>query len=217
MRGVIEGLTAPMGHRHLAENLITEALLAVLRYLYLLLQRAHELFVWWHFFPRNWVGQFSMVQVRLDIVQIVVDERRRLLLEGDKKGFLHVVAGNLIVLPTSLSDQLAVAFAVRLVELAVALDPVFESTQHIDGIDAARVRLDQGGRDAIDNEAWRHAVHALALRLLLNEFQVLLTEAFDIFPIVEFEFLEECEAGYFGLFQPRQDGEDSRHTQRVRR
>ena len=64
--------------------------------------------------------------------------------------------------------------------------PISDGTQDIDGIDAARVRLDQGGGDAVDDEARRNAVHALALRLLLNEFEIFLAKAFDIFPIVQF-------------------------------
>ena len=86
-----------------------------------MLERAHELFIRRHFFAGNGISEFGVIQVGLDVIQIVVDQGRRLLVEGDKKRFLHVVAGDFVVLPARLSNELLIALTVYLFELALAL------------------------------------------------------------------------------------------------
>src|SRR5215831_1266466 len=50
--GVVEPLAAPVRHRHLAEDLVAKAVLAVLGHLDLFLDGAHELLVGRHLFAR---------------------------------------------------------------------------------------------------------------------------------------------------------------------
>src|SRR5262249_829754 len=142
VRGVVERLAAPVSHRHLAEDLVAEAVLAVLGHLDLFLNRAHELLVGWYFFARDRVEELRLVQVRLDVVQIVVEQRQRLLFEGDKERFLHVGPGDLVILPSRLGDQVGVALAIGFFELALLFNAVLERPQHINRVDATRVRLD---------------------------------------------------------------------------
>jgi len=91
--------------------------------------------------------------------------------------------------------------AIGFFELTLLLNAVLERPQHIDRVDAARIRLDQRGGHPVDNKARRNPIHALAFGLLLDLFDVLLTEAIDVFAIVEFEFLEQGQTTYFGLFE----------------
>ena len=109
--------------------------------------------VWRHFLTGNGIREFGMVQVRLNVIQIIVDQGRGLLLEGDKKRFLHIVTGDFVVLPACLGDELIVALAVCLFELTLALNPIFDGPQNINRVDTTCLRLDQGGRDAVDDEA----------------------------------------------------------------
>src|SRR6266702_404328 len=73
---VVELLTVSVRHRHLAENLVAKAVLAMLGYLDLFLNRAQEFFVGWDFFARNWIDQLRLIQVCLDIVQVIVEQRQ---------------------------------------------------------------------------------------------------------------------------------------------
>src|SRR2546428_11762634 len=98
MRGVVERLAAPMGYRHLAEDLITKAVLAVLWHLHFLLDRAQQLFVRRYLLTRDGISEFGLIKIGLDIVQVVIDQRPGLLLERDKKRFLHVGTGDLVIL-----------------------------------------------------------------------------------------------------------------------
>src|SRR5207237_4614703 len=99
--------------------------------------------------------------------------------KGDKERFLYIRTRDLVVLAPCIGDQVGIALAVSLFELALLLDPVFEGPQHVDRVDAARVRPDQRRGDAVNNKARRNAIHALTFGLLLDLLDVFLPEAFD--------------------------------------
>ena len=112
---------------------------------------------------------------------------------------------------------MVIALAVGFFELGIGVNAVFEGAQYINRIDAPRIRPDERGRDAVDDEARRRAVHALALGLLPNEFQVFLPKPLRIFAVVELQFFHEREPRDLRLFQTRQDGKDGCHAERIRR
>ena len=140
--------------------------------------------------PGNRIGELGLIEIGLDIIQVVVEQGQGFFFKGDKEGFLHIGAGNFVVFPPRIGNQVGIALAVGFFELALLLDALFDGPQHINGIDAAGVGLDQRGRDAVDDKARRNPVHALALGLLLDQLDVFLPEAFDVFAIVELQFLE---------------------------
>src|SRR5215475_5625455 len=167
VRGVVERLTVSVRHRYLAENLIAKAVLAMLRHLDLFLNGAQEFFVGWDFFTRDWIDQLRLIQVCLDIVQVIVKQRQRFLFKGDKERFLHISTGNLIVLPPRIGNQIGIALAIGFFELTLLFNAVLERPQHIDRVDAMRVRLDERGGNPVDDKARRNPIHTLTLGLLL--------------------------------------------------
>src|SRR5215475_7249120 len=201
VRGVVKLLTVPVRHRYLAKDLVAKAVLAMLRHLDLFLNRAQEFLIGWYFFARDRIDQLRLIQVCLDIVQVIVKQRQRFLFKGDKERFLHIGTGNLVILPACIGNEISIALAIGFFELALLLNTVFERPQHIDRVDATCIRLDQRGGNPVNNKARRNPIHTLTLGLLLNLLDVLLTEAIDVFIIIEFEFLEESQAMHFGLFE----------------
>src|SRR5438132_3772481 len=201
VRGVVERLTMAIRHGHFAENLVAKAVLAMLGHLHLFLNGAQKFFVRWYFFARDRIDELRLIQVGLDIIQVIVEQRQRFLFKGDKERFLHIGPGNLVILPPGIGNQIGIALTIGFFELALLLNAVLERPQHIDRVDATRVRLDQRGGHPVDNKARRNPIHALTFGLLLDLLDVLLAEAIDVFAIIEFEFLEEGQAAYFGLFE----------------
>src|SRR5215467_7792709 len=185
--GIVKLLAVPIRHGHLAKNLIAKAVLAMLWHLDFFLNRAQEFLVGWDFFARDGIDELRLIQIGLDIVQVIVEQRQRFLFEGDKEGFLYISPGNLVVLPPRLGNQSGIALAIGFCELALLLNAVLERPEHINRVDAARVRLDQRGGNAVENKARRNPIHALAFGLLLNLFDVFLTEAINVVAIVELE------------------------------
>src|SRR5712692_6019474 len=114
---VVELLAAPVRHSHLAEDLVAEALFAVLGHLYLLFNGAHERFVGWHFFPGDGIEELVLTEVGLHIIQVIVHQGESFLFEGDKERLLHIGAGNLIVFSPRLGNQIGIALPVGFFEL----------------------------------------------------------------------------------------------------
>ncbi len=98
----------------------------------------------------------------------------------------------------------------------MVINAILDGPQDIDRGDGAGFRLDQRRRDAVDDKPGRDAVHALALGLFLDHFDIFLAKALDLFAIVQLHLFNQGEAVGLRLFQTRQDGKNRGHAQGMR-
>src|SRR5215831_5262418 len=78
----LEFLALLEGHHGLAHHFLAEGELARIRHLDLLLDRAQEALVRRTALPRDGVGDLAMIERGLDLVQVLLEQLLRLLLEG---------------------------------------------------------------------------------------------------------------------------------------
>src|SRR3954467_1942847 len=215
----IEGeLLAALVRAHgLPHHLLAEGQLARLGYANLLLDRAQEALGGLALLVGDRVAQRAVVERRLDLIEILVEDLLRFLLEGDEERLVHVLLDPAVVEVLAHHheevDPLALLLAVH---AHVGLDRVFQRDENIHGGEALRLRLDDGVGERVDHEARRHAPEPLVGVLGADLFRLGRRDAFDILARIEAHLLHVVGVPLFRLSQPGQDREHPCHVQRVR-
>src|SRR5581483_7848754 len=214
---VLEALAAAGERREPDQDLLPERLLGGLGDADLLLDRPHQPLVGLDLFLGDGVAQLRLVAERLDVVEVVVQQRLSRLLEGVDERALDLALGDLVVLAARLGDQVDQPLALFAPDGGVLLEPVLERAERVDRVDAGDVLFDEGVREPVDHVAWADAVHALAEGLLLELADVAAAETVDVLPVVQLHLLDQAHAGLLRFLEPRQDGEHRGDLERVRR
>src|ERR1700756_1719300 len=86
----LELLARLEGHHGLADHFLTEGQLARIRHLDLLLDRAQEALVRGAALAGDGIGDLAVIERGLDLVEVLLEQLLRLLLEGGEHGAVHV-------------------------------------------------------------------------------------------------------------------------------
>src|SRR5215467_13086695 len=111
MAGVVERLSASSQRRDANEYLFPERLLGVVGDADLLFNRLHQLLVRLHILFGDGIAYLGLVTIRLDIVQIVIEQRTSRLLKGIDKRPLNFLSGHIVVLFAGLADEIEIPLA----------------------------------------------------------------------------------------------------------
>src|SRR5258706_5391732 len=212
-----ELLAALEGAHRLAHHFLAERALAGLGDADLLLDVAQEALVGLALLAGDRVAQRAVVERRLDLVEILVEQLLRLVLERDEQCLVHVLLHPAVVEILAHRHQEVDPLALLLaVHAHVALDRVLERDQHLHRGQAFRARLDDGAGERVDDEARRDARQALVGIARLDLLHLGLRDALDVVAGVEADLLCMLGLALFALGESRQHRERRRHVQRVR-
>src|SRR5262245_19703153 len=193
--GLVVELLALEGERgDVVHDLAAEVVLAALRDVDLLLDRAHEPLVGVVLLPRELVPHLLVEGVGLDVVHVVAAKAGdRLLVRADR--LLDLVLHDVLVLLLHHREELAVALAGLLAgDEAVVAEPRLQLVQDHEGVHAgAGVVAHERVRDLVLDVAGADTVHPLAGRLFAQLLDVVLGEAGEGLPPVELHLLDESD------------------------
>src|SRR2546423_11030624 len=153
VRGVLELPALARVRRNPNQNLLAEGVLRVLADPDLLLDGAHQLLVRLHLLFGNRVFDLLLVAVGLDVVEVVVADGARHLLERVDEGALHLGLRHLVVLLAGRRDEVEIALALVGRNPCVLLEAALDRAQTVNLADA---------RDAIAHERRGEAVDDVA-------------------------------------------------------
>src|SRR5882672_4126385 len=212
-----ELLAALVGAHRLAHHFLAERELARLGDADLLLHRAQEALVGLALLAGDRVAQGAVVERRFDLVEVLVEQLLRFLLEGDEQGLMDVFLDPAVVEVLAHRDQEVDPLPLLLaVDPYVGLDRILERDQHIHRRQALRLRLDDGVGQRVDDEARRDAGEAFVGVLRLHLGRIAGRHAFDVLAGKEAYLLHVVGVALLGLAEAREHREHRGDVQRMR-
>src|SRR4051812_5288 len=212
-----EFLAALVRAHRLAHYFLAEGELAGLGDADFLFHRAQEPLVGLALLVGDRVAHRAVVELRLDLVQILVEQLLRFLLEGHEERlvdvFLHPAVVEVLAHRNEEVDPLALLLAV---DPDVGFDRILERDQHVHRGEAARLRLDDGVGERVDDEARRYAGEALVRALGADLRRLVGRDAFDVLGGVDAHFLDVVLVALLALGEAREHGEHRGDVQGVR-
>src|SRR5919197_5302018 len=198
-------------------HLLAEGKLAGLGDADLLFHRAQEPLVGLPLLVGDRIAHGAVVERRLDLVEVFIEELLSLLLEGDEEGPVHVLFDPAVVAVLAHHHQEVHPLALLLaVDAHIGFDRILQGNEHVHRRQALRLRLDDGVRERVDHEARRDAGEAFVGVLLPHLVGFLGRDALDIFAGVEAHLLHVVGVALLRLAQAREHRVHRRHMQRMR-
>src|SRR5688572_1281526 len=203
-------------HR-LAHHFLPERQLAGLGDLDLLLDRAQEPLVGRARIARDRILDLALVERGLDLVEVLLEQLLRFLLERREQRAVHVLLDPAVVeVLAGEHEELDPLLLAARVHARVRLDGVLEREQHVHARQALHVVARDRVADRVDDEARAHARQTFVGRLGADARHVGGREALDVLVGVELELLREIQALARRLLEAREDGEHGREIDDVR-
>src|SRR6185312_13951408 len=213
----LEFLSSLERDHRLANDLLAEGELARVGHLDLLLHRSQEPLIRRSGLAGDRVGDLPMIEGRLDLVQILLEELLRFVLERGEHRAVHVLLHPAVVELLARCDQMIDPRLLLLrIDASVAIDAVLEREEQLHARQAPSVSAGDGIGDRIDDETWANARESLVRRLLFQPHHLTLRHALDGLAGIEPQLLRKVEALALRLDESRQDREHRGEIEHVR-